>query len=334
VRTIGNPLSFLLFGVAAICFAAISAGAQGTAAGPVAVAVENKSTPVLCAEEDNVTLTFQSAKVGRFRIEAVHPVYLAALDRDNWEADWTACDFGPKVAPSANGATDAKVLPAPRPPERVTLYETVDRWLVGLRFPEYWRPASAKVRVGEKVHEGLHLLQLWRVRPNGGEEVLVLYPQDGYWRARPKAPKGRELTAFGSSFLVGPVEFQERPIVRLAEVAYREAAGVDTFDLTFAVGGGAVLRIAELSEKQLALDVDLSALIAGKPFAALRSMYVTTFNNDVQKVATRPPGKTGWTEAGIMDFKGGDALEVWAGRQNMSQHNTSSPDMIFKGFGQ
>ena len=40
----------------------------------------------------------------------------------------------------------------------------------------------------------------------------------------------------------------------------------------------------------------------------------------------------GWVEAGIMDFKGGDALEVWAGRRSISQHNTSSPDMIFKAF--
>jgi hypothetical protein len=50
-------------------------------------------------------------------------------------------------------------------------------------------------------------------------------------------------------------------------------------------------------------------------------------------VAIRPPAAKGWAEAGIMDFKGGDAMEVWAGRRAISQHNTSSPDMIFKAFG-
>ena len=43
----------------------------------LAVKVENLSKPVLCAEEDNVTLMFTSPKVRRFRIEALHPAYLA-----------------------------------------------------------------------------------------------------------------------------------------------------------------------------------------------------------------------------------------------------------------
>lgn len=318
------------------------AGVLGTAPGlaqspgneELAVRVDNASSPVLCAEEDNVTLTFRSDKVRRFRIEAVHPVYLAALDKDNWDADWTACDFGPQAdAQQGNDQGAARELAAvPHAPERVTLYETVDRWLVGLRFPNFWRKAEAIVRVGEKTWQGLHLLQLWRVRPNGGEEVIVLYPQDGYWRARPKAPRGRGLTAFGSSFLVGPIEIKERPIVRLKEVAYRAADGTDIFELAFASGGRGTVRLSEVNEQRLALDVQLAEAASGLPFAALRSMYVTAFNNDVERVALRPPAKKGWVEAGIMDFKGGDALEVWAGRRSISQHNTSSPDMIFKAF--
>jgi hypothetical protein len=307
--------------------------AQTPDAGRLAVRVDNGSSPVLCAEEDNVTLTFRSDKVRRFRIEAVHPVYLAALDNDNWDADWTACDFGPETATKEVEGGAKEPPKAPRAPERVTIHETVDRWLVGLRFPDFWRKAEATVRVGDKTWEGLHLLQLWRVRPNGGEEVLVLYPQDGYWRVRPKAPRGRDLTAFGSSFLVGPVEIKERPIVRLRQVTYREVAGTDVFDLAFAAGGSATVRLSELSEKRLGLDVQLSETVSGLAFAAMRSMYVTAFNNDVERVAIRPPATKGWAEAGIMDFKGGDAMEVWAGRRAISQHNTSSPDMIFKAFG-
>ena len=42
---------------------------------------------------------------------------------------------------------------------------------------------------------------------------MVLYPPDGYWRARPLPFEDMRWTAYGSSFLVGPVETQERPIV-------------------------------------------------------------------------------------------------------------------------
>jgi hypothetical protein len=332
VRGTGRLLEAGLLAMAGIV-GALPALAQSPATEKLAVRVDNGSSPVLCAEEDNVTLTFRSDKVRRFRIEAVHPVYLAALDKDNWDADWTACDFGPEAATKeAEGAGNAP-SEAPRAPERVTIHETVDRWLVGLRFPDFWRKAEATVRVGDKTWEELHLLQLWRVRPNGGEEVLVLYPQDGYWRARPKGPRGRDLTAFGSSFLVGPVEIKERPIVRLRQITYRVADGTDVFELAFAAGGSATVRLAELSEKRLGLDVQLSEAVSGLPFAAMRSMYVTAFNNDVERVAIRPPAAKGWAEAGIMDFKGGDAMEVWAGRRAISQHNTSSPDMIFKAFG-
>ena len=70
------------------------------------------------------------------------------------------------------------------------------------------------MRIGDRVEKGLHLLQVWMIRPMGGEEVLVLYPQDGYWRLRPLAPAGLAPTAFGSSFLIGPVEVEGRPIVQ------------------------------------------------------------------------------------------------------------------------
>ena len=161
----------------------------------LAVKVENLSKPVLCAEEDNITLTLAAPDVRSFRIEAVHPAYLAALREDNSDADWTACDFGPvaeqqkqAAAAGASGAAAAPATAKPAPavlPERVTLYEAVDKWLIGVRFQNFWREATATVRVGDQVTRNLSLIQLWRVRPNGGEEVLVLYPQDGYWRARP-----------------------------------------------------------------------------------------------------------------------------------------------------
>jgi hypothetical protein len=322
--------SWALSVVAMLCASGSIADAE-----ELAVKVENHSKSVLCAEEDNVTLSFVSPKVRKFRIEAVHPAYLASLRNDNWNADWTSCKFGPPAikktqAGPKTAATKPTVTKQVRPPERITLYESVDRWLVGLKFSNFWRKATTTVRVGSKITEGLHLLQLWRVRPNGGEEVLVLYPQDGYWRARPKGPKGRDLTAFGSSFLIGPVENDGRPLVRLKQVSYDPK--LEGFDLAFTSGGSARVMLSEASTTRLALDVTFDGSISGKPFAALRSMYVTAFNNDVSKVAVRGVKTKGWSEAPILDFAGATTPEVWTGRHEISRHNTSSPDMLFKWF--
>jgi hypothetical protein len=282
--------------------------------------VTNTSEPVLCAEKDNVTLNFTSPDVTAFRIEATHPAYLAGVQRDSFEADWTACDM------SADPAVKSEV----KAPVRRTIYEEPGLWVVGWTMPTYWRPSTATVRIGDRVERGLHLLQVWMIRPMGGEEVLVVYPQDGYWRLRPLAPQGLAPTAFGSSFLVGPVEVEGRPIVRLKELAFDPAAR--TFTLSFERGGSATLRMAQVNQNRHVLDIALSAPIRDKPFAALRSMFVTSFNNDVAEVSLREPGAKGWRELPILGWTNARATDIWAGRTAISRHNTSSPDYVFSGF--
>jgi hypothetical protein len=286
---------------------------------PVAVEVHNASEPVLCAEKDNVTLNLTSSAVRSFRISAVHPAYMAALQRDSYEADWTAC-----TAPG-----DPRAGPL-QPPSRKTLYEDVEMWLVGLTFHDFWRPAAATVRIGDRLETGIHLLQVWMIRPMGGEEVLVFYPQDGYWRLRPKAPAERAPTAFGSSVLIGPVELDGRPIVKIKDVLFDPKRR--SFTLSYARGGTAAVRLAELDDKRHTLEVTFDKPITGAPFAALRSMYVTEFNNDVARVAVREAGAAAWREDAIMAFKGARASELWAGRVSPSRHNTSSPDLVVSGF--
>jgi len=287
---------------------------------PVAVDVIGASEPVLCAEKDNVTLNLVSPAVRRFRIEAVHPAYIGSLVADSFAADWTACDMSGD--PAHAGAVSA--------PTRRTIYEEPEIWLVGWTFPTFWRPATATVRIGDRVERGLHLVQVWMIRPMGGEEVLVVYPQDGYWRARPLAPAGKAPTAFGSSFLVGPVEVDGRPIVRLTEIAFDPRRRA--FTLGFARGGSATIRLASVDQHRTILDVALDRAIDGVPFAALRSMFVTETNNDVARVGTRAKDAKGWAEEPIMTFRRATATSVWTGRVAPSRHNTSSPDMVFDGF--
>jgi hypothetical protein len=297
-----------------LAFAIIPAIAE-----PIAVDVTNASEPVLCAEKDNVTLNLASPQVRAFRIEAAHPAYIGTLQRDSFEADWTGC-----TAPGDPAAGK------PEPPRRTTLYEEIDFWIVGLTFQNFWRPATATVRIGNRVEKGLHLLQVWMIRPMGGEEVAVLYPQDGYWRLRPLAPAGMAPTAFGSSFLVGPVEVEGRPIVRIREIAFDPATR--TFTLAFERGGTATVKMAKVDQNRDLLEVAFDKPIEGRPFAALRSMYVTDFNNDVARIAVREKGAKGWREGAIMAFDRATATDIWAGRIAPSRHNTSSPDMVFGAF--
>ena len=80
---------------------------------------------------------------------------------------------------------------------------------------------------------------------------------------------------------------------------------------------------------QIGLDAVASA---ERPFAALRSMFVTEANSDVAHVAWRGKGDKGWREEPVMSFSRGNAVELWAGRITPSRHNTSAPDMIFRDF--
>jgi hypothetical protein len=288
------------------------------AADPIAVEVTNASTPTLCAETDNVYLKFASATVRRFTIEAEHPAYAGTIVADHMAPDFRNCDM------SADPVYRSE-------PRRVTIYETADTQLIGYTFPSFWRPNAVPVRVGARVESGLHLLQLFVKFRERTEEVLVLYPADGYWRARPLPPEHLSYSGYGSSFLIGPVETEGRPFVDIRDIAFDPATR--TFRLAFARGGEAALRLDVVDREHIGLDVGFDRPIAGaRPFAALRSMFVTETNADVAQVTWRTPGAKAYEAAPVMSFNRADALELWAGRRLPSRHNMSAPDMIFRAF--
>jgi hypothetical protein len=290
----------------------------GRAADDLAVSVRNGSEPVLCAEKDNIALDFSSPLVRSFRIQAIHPAFIGTIVADRYAPDFTSCDM------SADPVFAAEA-------RRSTFYETPELWLTGYTYPSFWRPNTVPVRVGNRVEKGFHVVQLWVLFKERAEEVLVFYPPDGYWRARPLPPAHMRWSAYGSSFLVGPVEVQERPIVDLKEIAFDPATR--SFTLSFARGGSATLRLTTLDQDHIALDIGYDGpMPGGRPFTAMRSMYATQFNADVAQVAWRSMGGAGWGEAPVLDYKGGDVVELWAGRTVASRHNTSAPDMVFGRF--
>jgi hypothetical protein len=281
------------------------------------VTITNASEPVLCAEKDNVTLNLASGAVRAFRIEAAHPAYIGALSVDRFAADWTACPM------------KAEALAQPMP-QRITLYETVEWQVVGYREQGFWRSSDTVVKVGERTERNLHLIQIWYRFNDRAEEVLVVYPQDGYWRARPLPPSNLRWTAYGSSFLIGPVVVEGRPIVKIQEIRFDPETR--TFTLAFPDGNSATVRLGTLNQELIGLDVAFARPITGGPFAALRSMYVTEFNADVARIAVREKDAPGWREEQVMGFRRAEATDLWAGRLSPSRHNTSAPDMVFNAF--
>lgn len=289
---------------------------------PVAVDINNASKPMRCAETDNVYIKLRSRDVHSFRIEAKHPHYLKQLTADTVAPDFGRCDM----------SRDPVFRFTPR---AVVLHDAGNWRLLGFTYEQFWRPTQVPVTVGERTETGLHLLQLWTRGRERDEEVLVLYPADGYWRARVLAPAqlGWQVnpilpTAYGSSFLVGPIEGNPRPFVAIEGVHFYPELG--TFIVTFKQGGRALVRVASLTDERTTLQVTHDA-VAGGPFAALRSMYVSDDNADVAQVSWHGPGGK-YGEADVMRFKRAQATEFWAGRSKPSRHNTSAPDMIFNTF--
>jgi len=301
---------------AALLWLALPAAALASDA--LAVDVINESEPTLCAEKDNVYLKLQSGEARRFTVEAVHPAYIGTILVDRWKPDFTKCDMSSDPAFKFQR-------------RRVTIYETEEWWLVGHTFDSFWRPNQVPVRVGNRVENGLHLLQLWTWVDGRADEVLVLYPADGYWRARPKPPSNLRWSAYGSSFLIGPVETEGRPIVDIKDISYDPET--KTFTTSFVRGGSATLRVEKLDDERIVLDVNLSQTVpATRPFAALRSMFVSEGNSDVARIGWRAKGSEAWQQAGLMEFKRATASELWAGRLVPSRHNTSAPDRVFRDF--
>lgn len=309
-----------------LCLAACSLAGSMAFAAPLQAKVENHTQPTTCAEEDNVSLTLSAPGLRRFRVEAVPPPYLATIRQDSTAPDFSGCNFDGSSHP-----TDPRHTFEPR---REVLHDG-ERWMiVGLTLPSFWRPHQVPVRVDTHQTGGLHLIQVFAKTPGKPLEVLVLYPADGYWRIKPVPPARFGDGVYGSSFVMGPVEQDGRPVANIASIE------IDTqplaFRLRFADGSRARVGVAEVSEARTTLDVTLEpGKRRGKRsprFAVLRSMYVTPDNADMSEVQWRTaPGEETTTRT-LPEVTALHASQVRFGRTTPSRHNTSAPDIVFEGF--
>ncbi len=289
-----------------------SAGAPATA-----VTVVNASRPTRCAEEDNLYVKLVGTGVQALRIEARHPAYLEGVHVDSTLPDFTGCDMSGDPAHAFTPSTQV-------------LYEDAGIRLIGHTFQSFWRPGVVTFRVNDRLESGLHLIQVFVKRGPAATEFLVLYPADGYWRLKPLPPPHLADSAYGSSFLIGPIEEKGRPLVEITDVLFQPATRA--FHLTFAAGGRASVTIGAVRAEQAAVDVRFDPPAGSGAFAALRSMFVTPEFADAAEVHWQPEAGGPTSRAAIMDFRQASAHTVRFGRSTPSRHNTSAPDLLFHRF--
>jgi hypothetical protein len=292
--------------------------AQSAPAEPVAVEMVNASRPTRCAEEDNVYVKFVGADIRGFRLAVRHPRYIGEIASDSTAPDFSHCDMSHDPS-------------FPFAPRDVTLYDDGRYRLRGHTYPTNWRPEIVPFRVAGIEERGLHLVQLFKYVDSVPIEIVVLYPADGYWRAKPLPPPQRPETAYGSSFLFGPIEEEGRPFVAVSDIVFDP--GTLTFQLRFARGGTGTLSVVTAGADGLVLDIAVAAISGtGRPFAALRSMFVTPEQADVSEASWRPaPGDDPVTHP-ILDFANARTTDVRFGRATKSLHNLSAPDLLFSDF--
>ena len=305
--------------LSALAVCAILGATATSAAETVPVDFINASTPTRCAEEDNVYVKLQAPGIRAFRIAAEHPPYIASVTQDSTAPDFTNCDM----------SGDPRFVFTPR---TVILHEDAHIRLVGHTYATFWRGERVDFRVGDRNEPGLHLVQLLRRGPLRDIEILVVYPSDGYWRPKPLPPPQLPDSAYGSSFLIGPIEHSTRPYVAIRSIAFEPASL--TFRLVFANGSRGVLTVSEAASERTELAVSLDPPVpSGQAFAALRSMFVTPTQADVSRASWEAGGSGSNTgSAPIMDWRTVRAPAARFGRVEPSLHNLSAPDILFRAF--
>lgn len=303
---------------------ATPAGAQPSigprAASALGVLVRNQSTAPSCAGPENLVLTFVSEAVRRLHVEARHPAFTTALASDADVPSYLGCPTDPAapMPPVAQGA-DGQVL-----------LETAELRVSGHGAPDFWRPATVPVRVGDKRFEGFGRVALAVKRDGAVVPVLELFPGDGSWRLRPLPPPHLGHTAFGAAVLIGPVAQERQVLVKLASVAI--APDGRGFTLRFADGGSAQVTLAGADRQRLALDATFAQPVTA-PFAALRAHYVMQGEADITRLAWRTGTSAPLGEAPVMSFTDTpDVTLLWAGRLTPTRPAPTAPDLVFSGF--
>jgi hypothetical protein len=279
---------------------------------------ENRTVGTLCAEHDNVNVALVPSRPGlsitSFEIAATHPTY--PFDSDHGQEDFTNC---------------------PPPTHADTFYSNPgtfvihdDGWtvVIGVRLGRWWRPRAMTASGARGRFDDIHYIAVHREIDGRYPQVLVLY-SDGNLRLKPLPPVERFDTLFGSSVVLGPAPFSDRPFVSIDSVEYRPER--ESFDIRYESGESAVLAFDEVSRSTTRVRAEPGyATPPGVAFLTFRSMYVREGNTDVDHVVSTRSDVV--RDDPIMEFSSAEADEFFFTRHIHSRHNTSAPDIRIGAF--
>lgn len=310
-----------------VAFTALSSGCSTAREEGNWMTAINASYSTRCAEEDNVYVKLMGRDIQKLQIEASHPAYIDSLVLDSSAADFSGCSF--------DGDGDAQAPVFMFTPRRMVLWESNELLVMGNTLERFWRPDVVDVSVNDMHQSNIHLIQVYLKDPRQlerpPEEFLVLYPTDGYWRLKPLPAPHLRTGAYGSSFLVGPVEEALRPVVDLLKVKFIPA--IRTFELDYRDGSHGSMKIVEINQQHAVLDYSHDRpSVANTPLVAIRSMYVAPDNADVSQVVFRRRGERKLISEVLTKFVHADVRDIRFGRSVLSKHNASAPDMWFGRF--
>jgi hypothetical protein len=252
----------------------------------------------------------------------VLPPYQNTIVQDIRQVVYTHCLHTPPPAP----------VTVYTPPDMI-LYQDEEIMLEGQIDPRFWRPHKASVCVDQIDRPFLDIVRLLKKTQSGPVQIVVFYPQDGYWRLKGLPPRHFSNTSFGSSFLLGPIDgIETRPYVDYKRITF------DWKTLTFTVepsrGGKILVQLTGLGDEgtsEVAVTFD-PPLPKGTIFSSIRSMYVAPGNHDTEHVTTRSAPGAEPVRTPVMAYTSGQVNDITFGRTELSRHNVSAPDIRFFGF--
>ncbi|NWB98107.1 hypothetical protein HX882_19605 [Pseudomonas gingeri] len=314
-------------GMRVVLSACLSTGWMMGYAADRSVTIINASRPTQCAEEDNVYIKLLAQNIRHLTIEARQPSYIDTLKSDRSTSDFSHCHF--------NAAPPLRPADHPFAPRQIVLWESENYLMIGNTYATFWRPQAPDIEVNGQHHADIHLIQLFlkdKTEPTlGRHEFLVLYPSDGYWRAKPIPALSLNDSVYGSSFLVGPITDAERPFVELTQVRF--SPETMSFSLSYADGSQGLMKIARINRERITLHYTHDREFpTPRPLAAIRSMYVSPDNADVAEVSFRTVASGPLIRTPLSEFTEARVQQVNFGRSQPSRHNTSAPDIWFGNF--
>lgn len=273
------------------------------------VTISNLSRTTACAEDRNVVFAF-GGRPDRFTIRAMHPVY--EVTEHGCEPILTGC---PPAEPGFSFS-----------PERLLLHENDQTQVEAIRDENWWRNRGMQARAGDRVLNVAHRIEIRRkiAETQAFAEVLTVYA-DGAVSLKPHPRAGTTPVCTGALLVVGPAQvFEGRHYAQIDRVTYEASTG--SLALNYAGGGSATINLLAATRTNSFARVTISYDTRLRPFAALRSMHISSGVSDTARAQVLCGGEPMYNGP-VLDVPDGVGDTFFFSRLTRSQHAQSAPNL-------